>query len=752
MTEMKKINRRDFLQYTGVAASGLSLAAGFSSAAQGVPQDIVSGAVGKTEDFLKLNLFVDIAIDGTVRIVCHRSEMGQGIRTGLPQVLADELGADWEKVQVIQGQANKEYGSQNTDGSRSVRDFFMPMRKMGAAAKLMLEQAAAKVWDVSASECEAKDHRVSHKPSGRSQSFGELALLAGQEKMPDLSKLVLKSPSEFKYIGKGLASVDLQDMLQGSAQYGYDVKIEGMVYASIERCPVVGGTVKTFDASKAKSQTGVIDVVEIQGGTLPVAFHPLAGVAVIAENTWSAMEGRKKLDVQWNLGANARHNSEEYLKGLSKENESSGEPVLSRGDTAAAFLKSKKVIERSYSVPYLAHAPMEPPAATAIYKNGSVEVWACTQTPQSAQANIAKALGISEDRVIVHVTLLGGAFGRKSKPDFVVEAALLAKKISRPVKLCWTREDDIRHDYLHAINTQSYKGALADNNTVAALQVRSAFPSIMSTFSGADEPANWEMSQSLFCLPYDIPNMVVERQKAPAHMRIGWLRSVINIPHAFGSACFIDELAQESGKDRQEFLLGAIGNDRNIDIPGGGSSNYGKDINQYPYQSGRAKAVVKAVCKSASWGEKLPEGEAWGLAYNYSFLSHVAVAARVKWDGKAIKLLAIHCVADVGTVVNIDRVKSQFEGAMIFGASIALYSEITVNDGVTEQENFDGYRLTRMNECPDIKINIMESSNQPRGVGEPGVPPVAPAIINAIAAAGGPRIRDLPAINHVDIL
>lgn len=395
---------------------------------------------------------------------------------------------------------------------------------------------------------------------------------------------------------------------------------------------------------------------------------------------------------------------------------------------------------------------MEPPAAVALDKGAEgMEIWACTQTPQSLQKSVAQALGMDPAKVTVHVTYLGGGFGRKSKPDFAVEAALIARAIKKPVKLCWSREDDIHFDYLHAINSQAYRAALDKNGRVSAWEASNTFPTIMSTFNGSDTPADWELSQGFVGLPYDIANVRLWRQKAEAHMRIGWLRSVINIPNAFAISSFVDELALAAKKDPREFLLQTIGADREIQVPGFDYSNYGKTLDEYPYQTARSKAVINKVCESAEWEKPLASGEAWGLAYHYSFLSHVAVAAKVKWDGKSAKVIEIHCACDAGQIVNPDRVRSQLEGAMIFGTSIALYSEITVDEGRVVEGNFDGYRLTRMQESPDITIELMESDDLPRGVGEPGVPPVAPAIANALARAGGPRIRDLPIAKHLPL-
>jgi len=744
---LKKLNRRDFIQATGLAGGGLMLGAslGSSAAPRAVPADIIAGAKTNNEDFLRLNLFVELALDGTVRIVCHRSEMGQGIRTGLPQVLADEMGADWSRVQVVQGQGNSAYGSQNTDGSRSVRDFYVPMRQMGAAAREMLRQAAASQLGVAAEELKVSAHQVAHINSGKSLSFAQLATAAAKQVMPKLDSLALKASKDFRYIGKSLSIVDMPEMLQGKADFGVDVQLPNMVHASIERCPVLGGSLKSLDASAAKKVPGVIDVIEIAGKPLPAAFNALPGVAVIASNTWAAQQARKKLKIEWHLGDNAAHHSGRYQEKLKQDNQQPGKLIYKNGDVQQAFDQAQSIVEAEYQVPYLAHAAMEPVAATAQLSADGCEIWACSQTPQSAQGSVARELGLKPEQVKVHVTFLGGGFGRKSKPDFVVEAAILAKALGRPVKVTWSREDDMQFDYLHAINATRLKAGLDKKGNITCWQGRTAFPSIGATFGPADSMAAWELDQGFTDFPFAVDNVELHRQTAVAHMRIGWLRSVINIPLAFANGCFTDELAVKAGIDSKQFLLQAIGADRNLQPRLKKYSNYGKDIKQYPMQTARAKAVINTVCERAGWHQDKSEGIGYGLAYHYSFLSHIAVVAKVKWDGSKPKLLELHCACDAGQLVNPDRVKSQLEGAMIFGTNIALYSEITVADGQVEQTNFDGYRLTRMNECPEIFIHLMPADDAPRGVGEPGVPPVAPAIINAIVNAGGPRIRKLPA-------
>jgi len=591
MNSVEKISRRRFLELTGISTGGLLLG-GLISGSNTVAS-VLDEAVGN-----QLTIFVSVQSSGLVEIIAHRSEMGTGIRTGLPQVVADEMGADWSRVTVIQGLANADYGSQNTDGSRSVRDFYTVMRQMGASARLMLEQAAARSWGVPVADCRAGDHRVYHK-DGRALGFGELAEAAARFPLPDVTKLTLKSPGEFNYIGKDVPIVDLEDMTSGKAIYGVDVHLPGMLYASIERTPVLDGRVESLDDSAARKVSGVVDVVQIKGKPLPAKFNPIEGVAVVASNTWSAMKGRVALEIKWKKNERGKHNSDSYLDALMEDvSSNAGEVARERGDVDGAMARSARQVTATYRTPYLAHASMEPPMATASLHDGICEVWACTQTPQTAQREVAKALGLDKAEVKVHVTLLGGGFGRKSKPDYIVEAALLARQLGKPVQVVWTREDDIRHDYFHSCSAQYYRAGLDDSGKVTAWLAREAMPPIGSTFvAGENLMSDGALSQSYGSIPFAIPNLRLERNKADAHARIGWMRSVHNIPFGFGIGSFVDELAHAADKDPRDFLLELIGKDRHLDFAPEGFefSNYGKPIKDYPYDTARLKNVIREV-------------------------------------------------------------------------------------------------------------------------------------------------------------
>lgn len=738
------MSRRQFLAATGVSGSGLLLGASLGQA------DVLNVAAGE-----RLNLFVSLTTTGSVEIIAHRSEMGTGIRTSLPQVVADEMEADWAQVTVIQGLANADYGSQNTDGSRSVRNFYTAMRRMGAAARLMLEQAAAQRWQVPLEQCVARHHAVHHS-DGRSLGYGELALAAAAQPLPDLAALKLKSSAEFRYIGQSVPMVDLHDMTTGNTTYGVDVHRPGMLYASIERTPVLDGHFKHYDRAAALAVADVVAVHELAAGPLPAGFKPISGVAVLATNTWAATQGRAALAVQWHASEHADHDSGRYLDELQvKVAAGSGEVVRRRGDADAALARAPRKLSASYRTAYLAHASMEPPMATAEVSDGRCEVWACTQTPQATQREVARALGLSTDRVTVHVTLLGGGFGRKSKPDFSVEAALLARAAGKPVQVVWTREDDIRHDYFHSCSAQYYEAALDDSGRVSAWLAREAAPSIGTTFNTqVDQVGHDGLSQSFASIPFDVPNISIEQHAAKAHARIGWLRSVYNIPFVFGIGSFVDELAAAAQRDPRDFWLQLIGDDRLLDFAPEGLKfgNYGKSLSEYPYDTARFKGVIRDLTASLPWGETLPAGQGWGLAAARSFLSYVAVACKVQVSEGRLQVLEMHCVIDAGTVVNPDRVHAQLEGAMVFGLSLALMGEISFEDGQVQQSNFHDYPVARINQVPEvIRTHIVPSTESPAGVGEPGVPPVAPAIANAIFAATGERLRELPLNKHLSV-
>jgi isoquinoline 1-oxidoreductase beta subunit len=698
--------------------------------------------------------FVAIGEDGLVTIVVHRSEMGQGVRTGMPLIVADELDADWSRVRIRQAPADEEkYGNQDTDGSRSTRHFIDPMRRCGAAARMMLEQAAAQLWRVPVSEVRAVHHEVVHEASGRRVGYGALAQAAAKLPVPPRESLRLKSPEQFRYIGKGNTPlVDGWDIVTGKAQFGIDARAEGMLFAVLSRSPVLGGTIKRVDPAEAEKIPGVVKVVALQANAKDAQFQPLPAVAVIASDTWVAIKGRKALTVEWNDGPNAQYDSAAFRAQLTRAVRAPGKVLRDTGDVDGALAKADRKIEAEYYLPHIAHATMEPPAALARIVNGHCEVWACTQAPQVTRTDIAKHLGVSPEKVTVHVTLLGGGFGRKSKPDFAIEAALLSREMGgRPVKVVWTREDDLQHDFYHTVSAEHLEAGLTAQGKVTAWRHRSAAPSIAALF-GPDpkHQAPFEAAMGLVNLPYDIPNIRMENPEAAAHTRIGWFRSVSNIPHAFAVQSFVAELAAATGRDHREFLLELIGPARRID-PGsqGDTWNHGESPERYPVDTGRLRQVIETVTREARWGTKMPKGRGQGLAAHYSFVSYTAAVVEVAVDEKGeLTIPRVDVAFDCGPQVNPERIRSQLEGSVIMGLSLALSGEITFKGGRAEEDNFHKYTVMRINEAPrEIRLHLVRGTDWSvplGGVGEPGVPPIAPALCNAIFAATGRRIRQLP--------
>ncbi len=889
MTEIIRVSRREFLRQTGIGTGALVLGCHVS---MGGPAFARGGAAT-----FQLNHFVAIQSDGTVILVAHRSEMGQGIRSSLPAVLADELEADRNRVKLRQADADAfafavpnpvqqlcpgtgedlvhgEEG-QFTDSSRSMGAYFQPMRLAGTAARLMLIRAAAQKLGVDAGECTASQHRVLHGPSQRSFDYGELVETAAKLAPPTLPEIqaALKQPEEWRLIGtKNMPFYDAEDMVTGKAVYGADFRMRGMLTAMIEHCPVANGTVKSFDASEAMKVPGVRKVLAtpFQGG-VGAAFLPHAGVAVVAENTWAAWKGRRALKIEWEPGpfADPKFDSKNFRALLEQSTANPGKKVRSRGDVDAAFAPPHKVVEASYYVPYLAQTPMEPPAAVALFKDGRWEIWTPTQGPQITQqyvglamlhpdprelplwlawpepehltpdqcgyeeqrdfqAVLQQVLGVDaaglqqlreklkkevREKVQVHVTLLGGGFGRKSKPDWAIEAAYLAAQFpGEPVRVQWTREDDIKFSYYNAVAHQYLKAALDAEGKAKAWLQRSAYPSFFATIfppplppvpepvrplvakaraafhHGGEFPYSSaiERAHGLEDMPFDVPNIRIENCQAPSHIRGGWMRSVANIYHAFAIGSFADELANAAGRDSKDYLLELIGSGGILDLRAEGVECF--DNNQfpqdgcfiqpdpslppklllpgYPADTRRLRTVVEKVAKAADWDRRkagLPPGRGLGIAAHRSFLTYVALVIDASLN--EFNELTIHEIwgaIDCGLPVNPDRILAQMEGGIVYGLTLALHGEITVKNGAVEQNNFDDYPMLRLYQTPKINDAVLVREwpdhplyrpvAPPSGVGEPPVPPVAPALCNAIVAAGGPRIRELPLYKFVEVL
>jgi isoquinoline 1-oxidoreductase beta subunit len=746
MSAIENVSRRRFLTGGIIAAGALVLGVRYYHklpSGDKLPHD-----TNADHATLHPSVYLGIDPDGTVWIVASRSEMGTTSRTTLPLVVVDELDADWKRVKIEQAIGDKRYGDQNTDGSHSIRSFYDAMREAGASARFMLIQAAAQQWGVPAAECETDLHVVVHRPTKRRAGYGELATAAAKLPVPKKEELKFKPKSAWRYVGKGQVSYDLEALVTGKAIYGMDARVDGMVYASVERPPVLGGKVKSYDDKEALKVAGVRQTVPIDPFQQAPGFQPLGGVAVIADNTWAAFQGRKKLNIAWDNGPNESYNSDSYKNELRATSHNPCKVVRNIGDADAVFAKGGKIQEADYYVPLLAHAAMEPMVALAEFKDGKATLWAPTQNPQAVQDIVSKELGIAKEDVICHVTLLGGGFGRKSKPDYVAEAAVLSKKMGRPVKVVWTREDDIKFDYYNAVASMYMKAALGANDKPTAWLQRSVFPPIPSIFDvNAVYGDPGHLQQGWTDIPYDLPNLRIENGPAKAHVRIGWLRSVANIYHAFAIQCFTDELAHAAGRDPLDYLLDLIGNPRTIDFKGVEYPNYGASMEAYPWETGRLRHVTELVAEKSGWGKrKHKKGTGVGIAAHRSFLTYVATVVEVEVNDQGeVRIPRVDTVLDAGLVVNPEATRAQFEGAAVFGTSVVRTGEITATKGVIDQSNFQDYPVARMNEVPNqTNVYIVESEAPPAGVGEPGVPPFIAALCNAIFAATGKRVRDLP--------
>ena len=700
MSGVQNISRRDFLKRSG-ATGALVLGANV------VPGPMIAAVrTQATGNSVQPNLFVGIAADGMVTITCSRSEMGQGVRTGIPMILADELEADWQRVKIWQAPGDEtKYDpagkdGQNTDGSRSTRHHLDVMRELGAAGRYVLEQAAARKWGVDAGEVYAKDHRLHHDASGRSFDFGEVVDAAADIAVPtgaDAPKL--KDMSQWKYIGRDMPVVDNYDMSTGGADFGADTTIPGMKIAVVARAPVYRGKAKSFDATEALKVQGVEQVVEIPAlpDDMPAEFRALGGIAVIGTNTWSVLEGRRKLAIEWDDGPNTGHDSGTYDDELRAASRTGGHVIRDRGNVDEAFAAADQVLEAEYFVPYFIHTPMEPPAAIVDANVRPVKNVASTQSPNETRQYVAEALGLEKTDVACEVTLLGGGFGRKSKPDFACEAAILSKMIGAPVRVQWTREDEIRNGYYHAASAHCLKAGLDASGKVTAWKHCGAWPSLIALWAPAARTGHpIEYGLGLIDTPYDgVRNLRIENGEADAMIRVGWYRSVNNIQHAFAMNCFANELAAAAGRDPVEFLLELIGEADVMDISKEGVEdywNYGDSVEEWPIMPKRLSNVLRVAAEKSGYGTTMPTGHGLGVACHRSFHSYVAAAVHVVvGDDGSLHVPQVDMAIDCGRYVNPEGVRKQIEGAAIYGNTVAPHGRITTTRGAVDQSNFHDY-------------------------------------------------------------
>jgi isoquinoline 1-oxidoreductase beta subunit len=750
------LTRRGFVAGTGLFVVGVTLAGCSGYAEPIIDADSMDVPEAGPSPLTKAKggdatpaLWIAIEKDGTVRITCHRSEMGQQVWTSMAQIVADELDADWKNVVIVQAEGHERYGDQNTDGSRSVRYNFHRLRLAGAAMRQMLVSAAALYWKIDSSLCSASLGQVSNSENSDFLSYGNLAKLAAKMQVPSEADIVMKQPQDWRYINKEIPSLTVPQITRGEGKYGIDVALPDMVYAVIARPPQVFGRTGSVADAKALAVPGVLQIVKLPDAKPPALFQPLGGVAVVGVDTWAAIQGRNALAIEWLEGPNADYDSNNFRQAMEAKAKRPGTIRRSRGNAGSALSAADKRITAEYYTPHLSQSPMEPPAATARWTGDKLECWACVQDPQSTRQTLADLLQIDKERITVNATWLGGAFGRKSKPDFVVEAALIAREVGKPVKVTWTREDDIRHGFYHAASAQRLEAGLDSDGNCSAYRHRSVFPPIGSTFSsGMDAPSDGEMGMGATDVPFAIPHLQVESGNAEGHLRMGWLRSVCNIFHVFAVQSFAAELAHAAGRDQKDYLLELIGEPRLIDPNTEQATypNYGATMEEYPIDTARLINVAKRAAKMAGWGRRIPAGHGLGIAVHRSFLTYVATVIEVKVaaDG-TLTIPGIWLAVDAGTVINPRHTRAQMEGGTIFGLSNALYGEITAKNGAVVQDNFPNWRVMRMEEAPKaFEVEIIPSDNPPAGVGEPPTPPAAPALANAIFNATGQRFRSLP--------
>ena len=720
-----RLSRRTLLK--SAATSGAALVIGFD-----VPR-VLKGAESKPP-VSPFRSWIRIDQSGRVTLLSSRSEMGQGISTALPMILAEELGLDWKDVRIEQAPTDAAvFGEQGTGGSGSVADSWMPLRKVGAAAREMLATAAAQRWNVSPSDCSVKDGAVHH--GSDTLSFGELVQSASKLPIPDFDHVQLKNPSEFTIVGKPVPRKDIPLKTDGSAKFGLDVRVPGMVYAVVARCPVFGGKVKSFDAKDAKALPGVHDVFEIPA--VPEGVHSAGGIAVVADSTWIAMQGRKKLHIEWDLGPHATESSESLRKQFRKIVDEPMKVVLNQGEADSVISRAPdgKRVEADYELPFQAHATMEPMNCTVHIEKDRAEAWAPAQGPEWVQQVVAQVSGLPPNKVKVNTTLMGGGFGRRYQGDFAMEAAQIAKRVPRPVQLVWSREDDMMHDFYRPASYHRLSGAVDEQGNILAWRHRSTSTSIADYFDRKSPPESSELGCTLQ-MPYIAKNYKLEYTKAESGVPRAWWRSVEASVIGFVMESYMDELAHAAGVDPYQFRLDKLGQGRQVKNP--------LDAKSVPLDADRMKGVLKLAAEKGDWGKPVKPGQGRGIACHYSFNSYVANVVEATVTGGALKVDRIVSAVDIGTAVNPEGVRAQVESAIVYGLTAALKSQITIQDGHAVQANFNQFTTLSMKETPRLEVHIMPSTLPPTGIGEPGLPPVAPALMNAVFAVTGKRIRRLP--------
>jgi isoquinoline 1-oxidoreductase subunit beta len=723
-----QINRRQFVVRSAAAGAGLVIGVRFAAPFAAAQENSRAKKKSGPNPF---DAYIHIKPNGQISLIVAKSEMGQGIKTGLAMLLAEEAAVDWKSVTVEQAETRPDlYAHMGTGGSGSTMESFTPLRRAGATVRELMITAAATQWKTPKAECEANNGSVRHAKSSRTASYGELIDAAAKLPLPDPEKVKLKDEEDFVLIGHATPRVDIPSKVNGSAQFGIDVRVPDMVFAVVARCPTFGGKVAHFDAAKTKAVSGVLDVFEIPA--LGKDMFTAGGIAVVADSTWSAMKGRDALEITWNHGAATSESSDGLYESLRAAAAKPGKRIRNDGNVDLTLPASSKRVEAMYEFPYLAHATMEPMNITAHARNGEAEVWAPTQSPDWVQRTVAQILGFKPQKVIVHTTLMGGGFGRRYMADYPAEVAQIAKVVGKPVQLVWSREDDMTHDFYRPAACHHMRGAVDQAGKPLVWSHGLASTSIARFWNSPDKAEESEVGGAEQ-MPYAIPNVRLEYNAVASYVPPLWWRSVEHSFNGFVVESFIDELAAAAGKDPVEFR-------RSLLVKRAGW----KPKNDEDPDPARLRGVLDLAVEKSGWDTPLPKGKGRGIASYHSFGSYIAEVAEVTVTGNGFKIDRMVAAIDCGQIVNPESVRAQTESAIVYGLSAALKNEITIKHGAVEQTNFDGYDPLRINEAPLIEVHLMNSKEDPGGMGEPALPPAAPAVANAIFAASGQRMRKLP--------
>jgi len=736
------VNRRQFLKTSASGSAGLVL--GFYLPPR---RSHTRAALAETPQVLKPNAWIRITPDNQITLLVEKPEMGQGPRTAVPMMLADELEADWSAIRIEQAPTIPAiYKGLSTGGSGCVEETWDSMRKVGAQARELLISAAAQQWGVDRKDCRAENSVVIHAASGRRLTYGELVETAAKLPVPKADDIPLKDPKDYRYIGKAVQRTDVPAKVDGSAAFGIDVRAPGMLYAVIARCPHFGGKLASFDASAAQALPGVHSIFAVDPLSRPL--NTAGGVAVVADSTWAAIEARKALKITWDKGPDGNESSaslRQQIPGLAAGPATF--VAVNQGDATKVIDAAATKVEATYELGFQAHATMEPMNTTIHVRDDGIEVWTPTQWADAIQGTVAQLSKAPPDKVTVHMTLSGGSFGRRAQWDYAGEAWQVGKQVKQPVQLLWTREDDIQHDFYRPYSHHRLAGGLDASGKITAWSHRVVSTPIRAVFDAPDSlknPRNVAQQElgGADVLPYGVSNFRLDF--APLHSAVGraWWRSVESGANAFAMECFIDELAHAAGRDPYQFRLDQLAEQRKL-----GKLNLSAVMwpGGPPLDPAKFESVLRLAAEKSGWGQPLPAGHGRGIAAHYSFNSYVAHVAEASVDKDGMVRIhrvvsAVHC----GTAVHPDGVRSQTEGAINYALTTVLNGEITVKDAAVEQSNFNDYPVLRLNQAPKIEVHIVPSTEKPTGMGEPGVPPLAPAVANAIFAATGVRARRLP--------